>query len=350
MPTALARYRPEALQIWVDQVLQSNGVPPEEAAQIAALIVRTDARGFVTHGVSRMPTYAAKLQSGEYNPRPAMQVERSSGLLRISADGAMGQWAGLCAIRECIEAARTEPAVMCFVRDLGHLGAVGMLPLLAAEQGCFGLAIQRTPPVLALPGSKGPLIGHSPIAYAVPVPGEAPVVFDMACSVAARGHILLAAQRGEPIPEGWALDANGQPTTDPVAATEGMLLPTGGYKGLGLGILGEILAGSLACSLDDRDTMRDAVRGSGASGGGSAFFWVINPARVNGRSSFDALVGDWVEHYLHHAGEAARLPGRRAAAAEQSVLRDGLSIDEPIAARLRALGERLDIAWPRAMA
>lgn len=318
----------------------------DEAEQIAALIVRTDARGFVTHGISRMPTYVAKLQSGEYNPRPVMQTERSAGLLRISADGAMGQWAGICAMAQCLEAVRSQPAVLCFVRDLGHLGAVGMLPLVAAEQGFFALAIQRTPPVLALPGSKGPLIGHSPIAFAAPVPDAAPIVFDMACSVAARGHILLAAQRGEPIPEGWALDANGQPTTDPVAATDGMLLPVGGYKGLGLGMLGELLAGSLACTLDERDGLRHAVRGPGASGGGSAFFWVINPVLVNGRETFDGLVGDWVSHYLDHAGEVARLPGRRAAEAEQVAIREGLVIEQAIERRLRTLGEQIGLSWP----
>lgn len=326
-------------------MLEANGLRPDEADAIASLIVRTEARGLVTHGLSRMPTYVTKLQSGEYNARPALQVSHSNGMLKISADGAMGQWAGLCAVKECLVRVRTEPAVMCFVRDLGHLGAVGMLPLLAAEQGCFALAIQRTPPVLALPGSTGPLIGHSPIAFAVPVAGEPPIVFDMACSVAARGHILLAAQRGQPIPEGWALDAQGEPTTDATAAIDGMLLPAGGYKGLGIAMLGEILAGSLASTLDDRDAMRQRVSGHGASGGGSAFFWVINPALVNGTSTFDVLVNDWVSAYLHNAGEVARLPGRRAAVAEQVAGREGLEIAEPIASRLRALSAQLGVDW-----
>jgi LDH2 family malate/lactate/ureidoglycolate dehydrogenase len=92
------------------------------------------------------------------------------------------------------------------------------------------------------------------------------------------------------------------------------------------------------------------VRGPGASGGGSAFFWVINPTLVNGRSTFDALIGDWVKHYLDHAGEVARLPGRRAAVAEQLALHEGLEIDQAIETRLRVLGERLALSWPEPIA
>ncbi len=334
------------LQLWVRQLLESVDVRPAEADEIARLILRTDARGFVTHGISRMPTYVEKLQSGEYNPRPDIRVDRASGIVRISADGAMGQWAGLCAIRECLDQMKSQPAVMCFARDLGHLGAVGMLPLLAAEQGYFALAIQRTSPVLGLPGSKAPLIGHSPIAYAFPVANDVPVVFDMACSVAARGHVLLAAQRGLPLPEGWALDVHGQPTRDAEAAVDGMLLPVGGYKGIGIAMLGEILAGSLACSLEDRASLREITRGPGAPGGGSAFFWLINPESVNGRSTFDVLVNDWVGHYLANAGELARLPGRRAAASERSAAIFGLTIEPPILARLHSLGARLGLPGP----
>lgn len=346
MASAPRRWRVEDLQAWVRRLLEGAGVPRAEAADVAALILRTEARGFATHGISRMPTYIDKLRAGEYNPRPAIRIERSDGVLRMDADGAMGQLAGLRAIEACVALAQDHPVVTCFARNLGHLGAVGLFPLLAAERGCFALAIQRTAPVLALPGSKGPLIGHSPIAFATPVPNEAPVVFDMACSVAARGHVLLAAQRGEAIPEGWALDAAGQPTTDAAAARDGMLLPVGGHKGLGIALLGEILAGSLACTLEDRSQLREVTRGPGAPGGGSAFFWVINPGLVNGRSTFDTLVSDWTANFLANAGSAARLPGQRAAAAAQDAAREGLAIDEAVVRRLRELGAREDIPWP----
>jgi LDH2 family malate/lactate/ureidoglycolate dehydrogenase len=296
-----------------------------------------------------MPTYVTKLRSGEYNPKPHPRFERVDAILRMDADGAMGQWAGLCAIRECLTVVRSQPAVLCFARNLGHLGAVGLLPLLAAEAGCFALAIQRTPPLLALPGSTGPLIGHSPIAFASPVADSVPIVFDMACSVAARGHVLLAAQRGEAIPEGWALDSEGHPTTDAAAAADGMLLPAGGYKGLGIAMLGEILAGSLSCALDDRGAMREQVRGAGAVGGGSAFFLLINPDFVNGKATFDALVNDWVGDFLLNAGEVARLPGRRAAAAEREAADKGIEIAEPIAIRLRELGSQVNVQWPDAI-
>jgi LDH2 family malate/lactate/ureidoglycolate dehydrogenase len=337
------------LRAWAQHLLEAADVPTENAEEIAALILRTEARGLPTHGISRMPTYMDKLKSGEYNPRPAVHVDHSPGMLRIDADGAMGQQAGLRAIRECLQYVETQPAVMCFARDLGHLGAVGMLPLMAAEQGYFALAIQRTAPVLGLPGSTGPLIGHSPIAFAAPVSGQAPLVFDMACSIAARGHVLLAAQKGQEIPEGWAVDADGHPTVDPNAAIDGMLLPVGGYKGLGIAMLGEILAGSLACQLADRAQLREVTRGPGAPGGGSAFFWVINPALVNSTSTFDLLVSDWTSHYLRNAGSVARLPGQRAAAAEAEASRSGIEVPVAVLDRLERLGQAWGQRLPEAI-
>ncbi len=168
----------------------------------------------------------------------------------------------------------------------------------------------------------------------------------MASSVAARGHILLAAARGEPIPPGWALDAHGQPTTDAQAAADGMLLPTGGHKGLGIAMLGELLAGSLSASMDDRDNLRAATRGAGAHGGSSAFFCVLNPGFVGDRTTFETLVGDWTASFRAHAGTSARLPGHRAALAEDSAREQGLPIDPHTVQRLRELGAANGIPFP----
>lgn len=342
-----ARYSVAALTTWVRQLLESAGVPFEHAQDVARLVMRTESRGFVTHGITRIPTYIDKLQSGEYNPRPKMSFDAKQGVLRMDADGALGQLAALRAIETCIEMAGDTPSTLCFARNLGHLGAVGLYPLLAAERGLFALTIQRTAPLLALPGCEGPLVGHNPIAFASPVPNGDPIVFDMSCSVAARGHILLAAERNEPIPAGWALDSHGEPTTDAHAACDGMLLPAGDYKGLGIALLGETLAGCLAASLEDRPKLREAVRGPGAPGGGTAFFWVLNPALASDLSTFDTLVGDWTSNFLQNAGGVARMPGWRAAHAERNARQSGIEILEGESRRLRAVGERNGIPWPQ---
>jgi len=118
------------------------------------------------------------------------------------------------------------------VRECGHLGALGIDALIAAEAGAFCVLGQRTPPLLALEGFTKVAIGHDPIAVGCPMPGPEPLVFDVACSVAARGHILLAAREGKPIPAGWAVDESRAPTTDAKRALKGAL-PMGGHKGIG---------------------------------------------------------------------------------------------------------------------
>ncbi|MCB2031240.1 MAG: Ldh family oxidoreductase [Rhodoferax sp.] len=347
MQPAPQRFAAQPVTDWMAHLLAQSGMPQRDAQDVAGLIVRTEARGFATHGVVRLPSYLEKIASGEYNARAVVTVTRQpGGVCRLDGDGALGQLAGLHAMRSCIDMVAEAPVAMCFARDLGHLGAVGIFPLLAAEQGLVAIAIQRTAPILAMPGSTGPLLGHNPIAFAAPVPGAAPIVFDMASSVAARGHILLAAARGEPIPQGWALDAHGQPTTDAQAAADGMLLPTGGHKGLGIAMLGELLAGSLSASMDDRDNLRAAKRGAGAHGGSSAFFCVLNPDLVGDRTTFETLVGDWTGSFRAHAGETARLPGHRAALAERSALQQGLPIDPHTVQRLRELGRQHGVPFP----
>lgn len=341
------RYAVQPVTQWAAQLLARSGVPAPDAVQAAGLIVRTEARGFATHGIVRLPSYLEKIRSGEYNAQAAITVVRQpGGVCRLDGDGALGQLAGLHAMRACIDMAATAPVAMCFARNLGHLGAVGIFPLLAAEQGLMAIAIQRTAPILAMQGSTGPLLGHNPIAFAAPVQGAAPIVFDMASSVAARGHILLAAAQGQPIPAGWALDAGGRPTTDARAAADGMLLPTGGHKGLGIAMLGELLAGSLSASMDDRDSMRAAKRGAGAHGGSSAFFCVLNPSLIGDRATFDALVGDWTRDFCEHAGDATRLPGSRAAQAEHTAQLLGLAIDPHTVQQMQRLGETHGIRWP----
>lgn len=350
--TSPVRWPLDSLESWCATLLAQAGLSLEDAVAIAAVVVRTEARGVVTHGLSRLPSYAEKLLSGEYNPRARITHTVKAGALRLDADGAMGQLAGLRAIEACCELGREQAVVMCFARDLGHLGAVGIYPLIAAERGFVSIAIQRTPPLLGMAGSTGPLIGHNPIAFAAPVPGSDPVVFDMACSVAARGHILLAVERGEDIPEGWAVDACGVPTTDAKAARDGMLLPFGGYKGLGIAMLGELLAGSLTADLEDRDRLRSAPGtklGVGALGGQSAFFVVINPALASDAATYAALASDWTEQFKANAGSAARLPGLRAAALERAARERGVPVAADVAERLRVLSERLGVAVPQPM-
>ncbi len=339
------RYRPADLEDWTAAVLQRAGVPAGDARIAAGLLVRSDLRGWRTHGLTRVASYVQRLESGEFNPRPDMRHKVRGGIAVFEADGAMGHVASPAVVAVGLEQLKHQPSVFVAVRDIGHLGALGVHAIAAAEAGAFCMLGQHTPPLLAMPGFKGPAIGHNPFAFGCPVPGADPLVFDMACSVAARGHILLAAREGRPIPEGWALDADGVPTTDAKRALAGPLLPTGGHKGIGMAMMIELLAGAFSASAESLERGPTTMASGGAGGRESAFFWFVDPGAFASRAVFDAYMRQWVGTYLEAGGEAGRLPGHRGAELERATLAGGLDVAPAIEKELRELGARLGVPF-----
>jgi len=342
------RYRPEELEGWTAGVFSRAGVPAADAGMAASMLVRSDLRGWRTHGLTRVASYVQRLESGEFNPRPNIRHTVKGGIAVFEADGAMGHVAAPAAVALGLEQLGQQPSVFIAVREIGHLGALGIHALLAAEAGVFCMIGQHTPPLLAMPGFKGPAIGHNPFAFACPVPGADPIVFDMACSVAARGHILLAAREGHPIPGGWALDADGVPTTDAKKALAGPLLPAGGHKGVGMAMMIELLAGAFAASAESLERGPTTLASGGAGGRESAFLWFIDPAAFASRKVFDAYMTRWVGTYLEAGAEAGRLPGHRGAELERSTRAKGLDLPPAIEQELRALGEKLGVPFKAA--
>jgi LDH2 family malate/lactate/ureidoglycolate dehydrogenase len=278
-----------------------------------------------------------------------MRHRSFAGGIVLDSDSAMGHVAGPHAVRLARQALETSASVLVAIQTCGHLGALGMHALLAAEAGYFCLVGQRTPPLLAMEGFRGAAIGHNPIAFACPVPGEPPIVFDIACSVAARGHILLAARDGRPIPEGWALDAQGRPTTDAQAALAGALLPMGGHKGIGIAMMVECLAGALAATAASLEPEANRLPTSGAMGGQAAFLWMVDPGAFVQGDLFAAYMAQWTEGYQASGGDAAHLPGRRGAQLEARGREQGVALPPALLKDLQALGERCAIALPASL-
>lgn len=330
---------------WIESVLQHAGVDATHAKLAANAMVRTELRGVATHGLTRLASYLEKMRSGEVNPLPHIRVQRQPGICTVDSDGALGQVAATLAVQEGMAMLETEVSVICRIRDCGHLGALGLYALMAAERGFMALVFQRTPPLMALPGYAERAVGNNPIAFGCPVPGLPPLVFDMACSVAARGHILLAAREGRHIPPEWALDASSQPTTDANAALEGALLPMAAHKGMGLAIMAECLAGALAGGEpESRQKMQSTPR-SGAAGSQSTLIWLVNPERA-GTESFADYMREWAAGFQRRGGEQARLPGERAAACEQAALAEGLRIPDALARELDMVGQEAGLPPP----
>ena len=213
-------------------------------------LVEADLRGVETHGVVRLPAYVRGFVSGAINPSPRIAVIRQRGAVAaLDGDNGIGMVTGRAAMEHAIALARDHGLGFVVIRNGNHTGMLAQYVLRAVDQGMFGYFVSNGPAVMPPWGGTDARISNNPVAYGFPTDTDFPIVLDMACSAAARGKIRLAASRNENIPIDWALDAHGNPTTDPHAAMVGTILPMARHKGYGLAVVHEILSGVLSGAL-----------------------------------------------------------------------------------------------------
>ena len=233
------------LQTFVQALFEKMGLPPDDAATEAQVLVWANRRGVDSHGVLRVPQYLRSVRAGGMNPRPAIRIEKElPAALIIEADHAFGPVVTCFAMERVIDKARAAGVAWGLIRNTTHQGAMGYYALMAAQQGLAGIAGVCNPPNMAPTGARAAGVHNSPLAIAVPGGDHRPICLDMATSVVAFGKVDLARDKGVSLPEGWALDADGQPTTDPNRAR--IMVPVGGYKGYGLALMFECLSSLLA--------------------------------------------------------------------------------------------------------
>lgn len=234
----------DELKKFAAELFQKADMSEEDAQFYAQSLIRTNYWGIDSHGVIRIPAYFARMKNGAINTKPDMKIVRGSGSLTVlDADAAAGFIAGRKGMGLAIENAKETGIAACGVINSNHFGAGALYARMAQEQGMIGIAMTNVKPLIVAPGASAPVTGNNPIAIAVPTYGEFPFVLDMSLSVVAGGKLTLAIKKNEKIPMNWATDKNGRPTDDPKAAFDGYLLPMGGYKGLGLSYVVDILSG-----------------------------------------------------------------------------------------------------------
>ncbi len=241
------RVKTEELRACSVASLKGMGVPEEEAAIIAESIVYAHTRGKHTHGIGRMPIYERKIREGLMSPStPFTLVTERMAVAVYDAGNGFGQVAAIRAMDSAIDRASVYGIGAVGVRHSNNFGTAGFIGEHAIKRGMIGIVLANSGPAIAPTGGKKPLLGTNPICAAFPGDGtNPPIIFDMACSNAARGKIRLAAKNGEKIPLGWAVDENGKETDDPEQALKGTMMPVGGYKGFGLALCVDILAGMM---------------------------------------------------------------------------------------------------------
>src|SRR5438552_520116 len=235
----------DALRRFATEIFARTGMPETDAAVVADVLVWANLRGVDTHGVARIPRYVDLIAAGDMNPRPsiAIRTETPASVL-IDADRASGPIAMTRASAEAMRKARDAGVGLALVRATTHTAALGYYTLAAAREGMAAIALAASWPNVVYHGTRAAGVSTSPMSIAVP--GAEPVVLDMATSVVPIGRLNQAKRTGERIPEGWALDKDGNPTTDPQAAQ--IPLPMAGPKGSGLSLMIECITSLVAAN------------------------------------------------------------------------------------------------------
>ncbi len=316
----------------VAAALERCRTSPENARSVARALVAAEADGLSGHGLSRVASYAAQAKAGKVDgfatpsatrPRPAV--------LAVDAAHGFAYPALELAVRELPAVAREAGIAAAPIRRSHHAGAAGHPVERLAEAGLVAILLANTPAAIAPWGGDRALFGTNPIAFAAPRERGAPIVVDLSLSKVARGNILAAKQKGQPIPEGWAFDAQGRPTTDPDAALKGTMAPLGDAKGTALALMVELLAAGLtgATYAADASSFLDA---QGPPPGTGQLLLAFDPAALGGGAErFEALAG------AVQAQAGARLPGARRLDLRRRAQAEGIAVADATLAAIRAL-------------
>lgn len=237
----------EQLRQTVQAIFESCGMNEEDARLLADTLVFADLRGVHSHGVMRVPDYVKKLTVEGVDPQGRPQIVRSfGGCVVVDGGNSMGQIGAHFAMEEAIRRAQEHGIAAAGIRGSNHCGAMAYFAMQALPHGMIGLATTNALPTMAPWGGADKILGINPLGIAIPAGEEAPIVYDAAFSGSSHGKIRIHHQKGEPIPEGWAMDKDGVPTTDTAVALEGLLAPVGAFKGTGLALIMGILSSMLS--------------------------------------------------------------------------------------------------------
>jgi len=318
--------------------LARAGANPAMAAATARALVYADAQGLASHGVSRVPQYATHLVNGRADGSAEPRVvHEKAGVVLVDARSGLAFPACALAVDEAIRRAREFGVAFAGVTNSHHLGAAAYHVEPVGAAGLVGLAMGNSPAAMAAAGGRRPLFGTNPIAAIFPRRDAPPLLIDLSLSEVARGKLMVAAKEGRAIPLGWALDADGHPTTDPKAGLEGSMLPMGGTKGAMLALVVELMVTALTGAAMGFEASSFFVDEGNRPRLGQAFL-VIDPGALAGQQAFLDRIEALTAAMTNEPG--VRLPGARRRALAEGAAARGVEIPSPLLAELERLAER----------
>lgn len=335
------------LQSFARGVLLALDVLPQHAEVTAHRLVEADLRDRTGHGIIRLPLYADRLAAGGINRRPAIRVlHETPASALIDGDNGLGQVVMTLATEKAIDKAKASGVAWVGTQRSNHAGAAGVYTAMALREDLIGIyGAVASANVMPPWGGRERLLGTNPLAVAVPAGAELPFQLDIATTVASHGTIKVLAQAGASMPEGWVVDMDGNPITDPARADEGYLLPIGGYKGAGLNLAIGLLAGIMNGAAFGREVLDHRVVHDRPANTGQTIL-VVRPDLFMSLDEFKREM-DRQLRVLRSSesmgGEPVRLAGERAVEIEERRKRDGIPVPGALLVKLRGLAERLGL-------
>src|SRR6476620_7046993 len=342
----------DRLKAFIAEAMTKLGLPEPDALTVATLMAEADLQGSDGHGVSRLPQYARRIQAGGVHVRPDIRIVREhASTALINGDNGMGHLVMKRATEIAIDKARTTGIAWVNSQYSNHAGPASLYASMPLKHDMIGLYFavgnaNHLPPW----GGLDMLLSTNPIAAAIPAGDEKPIILDMATTVAAYGKVKSKALRGETMPEGWMIDRQGKPLTDPKRADEGMLLPLGGmeagYKGYGLAMVIGLLAGTLGGAAMGKDVIDFNHDDDSVTNTGQAVA-AINIAAFGDVATFkrsvDALVRDFRNSERMPGVSRISVPGERSHATREARGRDGIPIPPALMRGLDQVADDLGV-------
>ena len=346
---------PAVLEAFAFDTLQAVGLSETDARTVAETLLDANLEGIDTHGISRLALYARRVRAGLAAAHPQMQwTHPMPALALLDADNALGPVAAVAAMDEAVRLAGQQGVGMVAVAHTNHAAAFSTYVERAARAGCIALMVGNTPPAAPPWGGRAAFFGTNPLAFAAPAPtpDEPPVVVDMATTVVARGNIIMASRQNQPIPPGWALDADGNPTTDAKAALAGVVLPMAGAKWYALALMIEILSAVISGAgwgPNVHSPYNDWTQPTNAG------LWCLamQCSSLLSPEQYTERLGDMltaIRTSPASPGQQIRIPGERRAQVRAERMRDGIPVDAATRAELNTLAAEVGstpIEWNR---
>ncbi|MDD5191087.1 MAG: Ldh family oxidoreductase [Dehalococcoidales bacterium] len=340
--------QPEPLRQFCIEALKKAGIPDEDACIVAGIQLEADLRGVHSHGSIAIIGYAGRIKAGGNKANPNIHIiSEAPAYALVDGDDGLGQIVAYRAMEICIRKAKATGLACVGVNNSSHFGAAASYAMMALKENLIGVATTNAAAIIPPTGGKTGIFGTNPISVAVPTGHSFPVVLDMATSTVATQKIVQAYREGQKIPAGWGMDKEGNTTTDPLTAlTSGIQPPLGGYKGYGLAMIVEILAGVMTSARFGRATEgKNWALGNHLNVG--HFFIALNPAMFlpldEFKSRVEQLITDVKSVQLIEGTQKVYVPGEIEWEKRNKYLKEGIPYPPAALAQLEKFGQEIGV-------